>query len=364
DDGCHVYVPTQVQQFAQAAAAKAAGLPAEKVFIHTTFLGGGFGRRLETDFIPAAVEVAKAAQKPVKLLWTREDDTTHDAYRPPARDTVAGAFGADGRLNAFKLRLVGPSVTSRWAPSVVANGALDPFAVEGAHNFPYLVPNVYIDYVQHEVGFTVGYWRSVSHALNCFVVESFIDELAQDAREDPYIFRRNLLWKHKDPRWQGVLDIAARKADWGKAGKGRFQGIALMSGYDTYLAQVVEISVEGGRLKIHRIVCVVDCGQIVNRNIVEAQAEGSIVFGLTAALFGEINIEGGQVKERNFDGYRLLRMNEVPKIEVYFIEGEDKPGGMGEPAVALVAPALCNAIYAATGKRLRSLPIVKQGFSI
>jgi len=363
-DGCHVYAPTQVQGLTQAAAAKAAGLPENQVHVHTTFLGGGYGRRLETDFIGAAVEAAKAVKKPVKLLWTREDDMTHDAYRPPARDIVAGAFGSDDRLSAFKLTLVSPSITSRWAPAALANGALDPFAVEAAQNFPYNVPNVQIDYVQHEIGIKVGYWRSVSHALNCFVVESFIDELANDAREDPYRFRKNLLWKHKEPRWEGVLDAAARKAGWGEAPKGHFQGIALMSGYDTFMAQVAEVSMVNGKLKIHRIVCAVDCGQMVNRSIVDAQTEGSIIFGLTAALFGEINIEGGQVKERNFDGYRSLRINEVPQIDVHLMESDDKPGGMGEPAVALVAPAVCNAIHAATGKRLRALPIVKQGFSV
>lgn len=363
-DGCHVYAPTQVQGLAQAAAAKAAGLPEAQVHVHTTFLGGGYGRRLETDFIGAAVEAAKAVKKPVKLLWTREDDMTHDYYRPPARDAVTGAFGNDNRLSAFKLTLVGPSITSRWAPAVVANGALDPFAVEAAQNFPYNVPNVQIDYLQHEIGINVGYWRSVSHALNCFVVEGFIDELADDAREDPYVFRRNLLWKHKEPRWQNALDFAARKAGWGEAPKGHFQGIALMSGYDTYMAQVAEISMVGNKIKIHRIVCAVDCGQMVNPSIVMAQAEGSIIFGLSAALFGEINLEGGQVKERNFDSYRSLRINETPPIEVHLMSSDDKPGGMGEPAVALVAPALCNAIHAATGRRLRSLPILKQGFTI
>jgi isoquinoline 1-oxidoreductase beta subunit len=365
DDGCHVYAPTQVQQLVQAVAAKAAGLPENQVFVHTTFLGGGFGRRLEADFVPAAVEAAKAAQKPVKLLWTREDDMTHDAYRPPAQDSVAGSFDAAGRVNAFKLRLVGPSITSRWAPAVVANGALDPFAVEAAQNFPYQVANVDITYLQHEIGINVGYWRSVSHALNCFVIESFIDELAADAQDDPYQFRRKLLWKQKEARWQNVLDAVARKSGWiNGAPKGHHFGIALMSGYDTYMAQVAEVSVEGGKLKIHRIVCAVDCGRVVNPGIAEAQAEGSIVFGLTAALFGEVNIDGGKVREQNFDGYRLLRINEVPKIEVHFLQSDEKPGGMGEPATALVAPAVCNAIFAATGKRLRTLPIVKQGFSV
>ena len=361
DGGCHLYVPTQVQQFAQAAAAKVAGLPPEKVFVHTTFLGGGFGRRLDTDFIPAAVECAKKSGRPVKLLWTREDDTTHDKYRPPARNTLSGAFDSSGRLSAVKVHLCAPSITSRWAPAVVEN-AVDPFAIEAVHNFPYATPNFSLDYLQHEIGIDVGYWRSVSHALNCFTVESFMDEMAAAGQMDPYEFRRSLL--DKQPRWLTVLEGAARKARWGQAPQGRYQGIALMSGYGTYLAQVAEVSVQGNQLKIHKIVCVIDCGQMVNPSIVEAQAQGSIVFGLTAALFGEINIANGRVQEQNFDSYRLLRMNEVPEIEVHLLETTEKPGGMGEPAVALVAPAVCNAIYAATKKRLRRLPITKQGFVV
>lgn len=362
EDGCHVYAPTQVQQMTQAAAAKAAGLPPEKVFVHTTFLGGGFGRRLEVDFVPAAVECAKALNKPVKLLWTREDDTTHDKYRPPARNTLSGAFDASGKLDTVKVHLVAPSITSRWAPGAVPQGTPDPFAVEAAHNFPYDVPNLYIDYLQHEVGVDVGYWRSVSHALNCFTVESFMDELAAEAQMDPVEFRRSLL--SKEPRWLAVLDVATRKAGWGRPPQGRFQGVALMSGYDTYLAQVAEISLDNNKLTVHRIVCAIDCGQMVNPGIVQAQAEGSIVFGLTAALFSEINVAGGKVQEQNFDTYRLLRMNESPVIEVHLLNTDEKPGGMGEPATALVAPAVCNAIYAATRKRLRKLPIVKQGFVV
>lgn len=362
DDGCHVYAPTQVQQLAQGAAAQASGLPAEKVFVHTTFLGGGFGRRLDVDFIPAAVECAKAVNKPVKMLWTREDDTSHDKYRPPARNSMSGAFDANGKLDTVKVHLVAPSVTARWAPAVVANGAVDPFAVEAAHNFPYDVPNLHIDYLQHEIGIDVGYWRSVSHALNCFTIESFMDELAAAAQLDPVEFRRSLLGKQ--PRWLSVLDVAARKANWGRPPEGRFQGVALMSGYDSYLAQVAEISLQGEQLKVHRIVCAVDCGQMVNPGIVQAQAEGSIVFGLSAALFGEINVVNGKVQEQNFDAYRLLRMNEVPAIEVHLMESTEKPGGMGEPAVALVAPAVCNAIYAANRKRLRKLPIAKQGIMV
>lgn len=362
DDGCHVYAPTQVQGMTQAAASKVAGLPAEKVFVHTTFLGGGFGRRLDVDFVPAAVECAKAMNKPVKLLWTREDDTTHDKYRPPARNTLSAAFDGSGKLNTVKVHLVAPSVTSRWAPGAVPQGTPDPFAIEAAHNFPYEAPNLYIDYLQHEVGLDVGYWRSVSHALNCFAIESFMDELAAEAQLDPVEFRRSLLTKQ--PRWLSVLDVAARKANWGSPPAGRYQGVALMSGYDSYLAQVAEISLDGNKLKVHRIVCAIDCGQMVNPGIVQAQAEGGIVFGLTAALFSEINVVNGKVQEQNFDTYRLLRMNEAPVIEIHLLTSEEKPGGMGEPSVALVAPAVCNAIHAATRKRLRKLPITRQGFVV
>jgi isoquinoline 1-oxidoreductase beta subunit len=361
DGACHIHAPTQVQQMAQAAGARAAGLPIEQVFVHTTFLGGGFGRRLDVDFIPAAVECAKAAGKPVKLLWTREDDTTHDKYRPPARNTCTAGLDDQRKLTAFQLHLVAPSITSRWAPAVVKD-SVDPFAIEAAHNFPYDAPNVAIDYLQHEIGIDVGYWRSVSHALNCFAVESFMDEVAIAAGKDPYEFRRDSLTKQ--PRWRAVLDAAAQKARWGNAPEGRHQGIALMSGYDTYLAQVAEVSVQDGKLKVHRIITVIDCGQMVNPDIVNAQAEGSVVFGLTAALFGEINLAAGKVQEQNFDSYRMLRINETPVIETYVMDSNEKPGGMGEPVVALVAPSVCNAIYAATKKRLRALPIAKQGFAI
>jgi isoquinoline 1-oxidoreductase beta subunit len=355
-------VPTQVQQLAQNTAAQAAGLPPEKVFVHTTFLGGGFGRRLDSDFIPAAVECAKAVNRPVKVLWTREDDTSHDKYRPPARNTLSAAFDSGGKLDTVKIHLVAPSVTSRWAPGAVPKDVADPFAIEAAHNFPYDVPNLYIDYLQHEIGIDMGYWRSVSHALNCFTVESFMDELAAEAQLDPVDFRRSLLGKQ--PRWREVLEVAARKANWGRPPEGRYQGVALMSGYDTYLAQVAEISLDGDKLKVHRIVCAIDCGQMVNPGIVQAQAEGSIIFGLTAALFSEINLVGGKVQEQNFDSYRLLRMNETPVIDIHLLDSAEKPGGMGEPATALVAPAVCNAIFAASRKRVRKLPLVKQGFVV
>jgi isoquinoline 1-oxidoreductase beta subunit len=357
---CDIYVPTQLQLIAQAAAAQAAGLDPSQVNVHTTFLGGGFGRRLEVDFIPAAVEASKAVGKPVKLLWTREDDTTHDTYRPPAFDTVTAGFDADGRLTAFKLHLVGPSVTARLFPSVVEN-AIDPFAIEAAANYPYDVPNILVDYVQHEIGLDVGYVRSVSHALNCFVVESFMDEVAHEMKRDPVELRMGLL--DKQPRYLRVLNRATQEARYGSAPKGRTHGVAVMEGYGTYMAQVVEISLEGGKVKVHRIVCAVDCGQPVNPDTITAQVESSIVFGLTATLWGDINVRNGRVRQQNFDTYRLLRMREMPRVDTYIVDSREPPGGIGEPATALVAPALCNAIYTATGRRLRSLPLARHGLA-
>jgi len=355
-DGCDLYVGTQWQDAAQATAARAAGLEPAQVRVHTTLLGGGFGRRLEMDFIPAAVAASKAVGKPVQVIWTREDDMTHDTYRPPAHDLAAGALDQDGRLIAWQLHLVSPSVTARMFPGAVADPTVaDPFAVEAAHNYPYDVPNVSVDYLRQEIGIDVGYWRSVSHALNCFVAESFMDELAHAAKKDPFEFRRELLGKQ--PRFRRVLEEAASMAGWGQPPAGRHQGIALMEGYGTYLAQVAEVSVTGGALKVHRVVCAVDCGQMVNPAIVESQVESGIVFGLTAALWGEITLDRGRVRETNFDRYRLMRLNEAPVIEVRLLESREAPGGVGEPSTSVVAPAVCNAIFAATGKRLRELPI-------
>jgi isoquinoline 1-oxidoreductase beta subunit len=357
-DGCDLHVGTQWQDAAQAAAAKAAGLEPAQVNVHTTLLGGGFGRRIDVDFIPAAVEASKAVSKPVKLIWTREDDMTHDVYRPPAHDSVAGALDAEGRLIAWQFHIISPSITARVFPGFVADPkTVDPFAVEAAQNYPYDVPNVAVNYLRQEIGINVGYWRSVSHALNCFVAESFMDELAHAAGKDPYEFRRALL--DKQPRFKRVLEAAAGMADWGKAPVGRHHGIALMEGYGTYLAEVAEVSVTGGALKVHRVVCAVDCGLIVNPAIVESQIESGIIFGLTAALWGNITLAGGRVQETNFDRYRLMRLSEAPVIEVRLLESTEAPGGIGEPSTSVVAPAVCNAIFAATGKRLRELPISK-----
>jgi isoquinoline 1-oxidoreductase beta subunit len=355
-DGLDLYVPTQVPQLAQAAAAKAAGLEPGQVRVHTTFLGGGFGRRLEVDFIPAAVEVSKALGKPVKLLWTREDDMTHDAYRPPAFDQATGAFDDKGRLIAWNLHLTGPSITSRMFPAVTEK-MVDPFAVEAATNYPYDVPNVHVDFQQQEIGINVGYWRSVSHALNCFVAESFMDELAVVAKKNSYEFRRALL--EKQPRFLKVLDLVVKESRFGYPQRGHFHGLAVMEGYGTYMAQVAEISVDGGKVRVHRVYCAADCGQQVNPDTVIAQIESSVVFGLSALMWGEINIQNGRVKQSNFHDYRVARMTDSPRIDSYVIESGEAPGGIGEPATALVAPAVCNAVYTATGRRLRSLPLAR-----
>jgi isoquinoline 1-oxidoreductase beta subunit len=354
-NGCDLYVGTQVQQVAQTTAAAAAGLQPEQVRVHTTLLGGGFGRRLDIDFIPAAVEASKAVGAPVKLIWTREDDMTHDTYRPPALEEVSGGFDTAGKMTAFSLHIISPPITARMFPPVKG---VDDSVIEYAINYPYDVPNVAVTYSRQEIGVDVGYMRSVSHAPNCFVIESFMDEMAAAAAKNPYDFRMELL--HKKPRHMRVLQLAAERAGFGRAPAGRYHGMALMEGYTTHLAQIAEISLEQGALKVHRIVCVVDCGQMINPRIVESQIESGIVFGLSAALWGEVTIAAGRVQQTNFNNYRLVRGNEMPEIDVHLVDSSEPPGGIGEPAVALVAPAICNAIFAATGKRIRSLPIGAQ----
>jgi len=355
-DRCDVYVGTQVQLIAQSAVAQAVGLATDQVAIHTTFLGGGFGRRLEVDFIPAAAEASKAVGAPVKVIWMREDDMTHDAYRPPALDTATAALDHDGKLQAVQLKLVSPSITARMFPPVVEK-MVDPFAVEAAANYLYDVPNVSVQYLRHEIGINVGYWRSVSHALNCFVVESFMDELAHAQGQDPFEYRHRLL--AKQPRARTVLETAANAANWGHAPNGHFQGIALMEGYGTYVAQVAEVSVVNGQIKIHKVTCAVDCGQMINPSIVEAQMTSGMVYGLSAALWGEITLKQGQVQQTNFDNYRVLRIHETPEFSVHLVHSSETPGGVGEPSTAVIGPALANAVYAATKKRIRALPLGK-----
>jgi isoquinoline 1-oxidoreductase beta subunit len=280
---------------------------------------------------------------------------THDTYRPPAREEIHGGLDAQGRLLAWTLHVTSPSITARASPTTT-----DPFdsVVEAALNCAYAVPNFLLTYTRQEIGIDVGYMRSVSHAPNCFAIESFMDEAAFAAGQDPIAFRLALLTAK--PRHTRVLQLAAERAGWGRAASGRYQGVAFMEGYTTHLAQVAEISIDAGELTVHKITCVVDCGQMVNPRIVESQIESGIVFGLTAALWGEITVADGRVQQTNFHSYRLLRGNEMPELDVHLVDSDGAPGGIGEPSVAVVAPAICNAIFRATGRRLRRLPIAGQ----
>jgi isoquinoline 1-oxidoreductase beta subunit len=355
---CDIYVGTQVQQMAQAAAADAAGLKPDQVNVHTTLLGGGFGRRLEVDFIPAAVAASKALGAPVKLIWTREDDMTHDYFRPPVRAAVSAGLDEKDRLLAWALHVTSPSITARFDPT-----NKNPFdsVIEYVQNFPYAVPNFDLRYTRREIGIDVGYLRSVSHGPNCFAVESSIDELAQAAAVSPLDFRLTLL--AGKPRHLQVLKLVAERSGWGKAPKGRYQGLAFMEGYTAHIAQVAEVSVEGGRLKVHKVTCVIDCGQVVNPRIVTSQLESGIIFGLSAALWGDVTLKNGRAQQQNFHEYRVLRLHETPEINIHLVPSDAPPGGIGETGVPPIAPAVCNAIFAATGQRLRSLPISAHGLA-
>jgi isoquinoline 1-oxidoreductase beta subunit len=343
----------QFQQLAMGVASQITGLKPNQITIKTTFLGGGFGRRIDIDYMAQAVEISKAIGGPVKLVWTREDDLTHDFYRPASLHQMSGALDGSGRPVALSLKMSSPSVTTRLFPQIVKDG-VDPLMTE-AILVPYDIANQYVGTVIHDTGLRVGYLRSVSHALNVFANESFMDELAAAAGRDPYQFRMALL--DKQPRFKRVLQLAADKAGWGKPlPKGRARGIALMEGYETYMAQVVEASVKDGKIKVHRVVVAVDLGRMVNPNIVEQQLESNIVFGLQCALYGNITLKDGRVEQTNFHQYQLPRMSETPKIETHIVKSTEKPGGIGEPGMALFSPALANAVYALTGKRLRKMP--------
>jgi isoquinoline 1-oxidoreductase beta subunit len=355
-DGCDVWVPTQGQTFTQQTAARITGLPPNAINVHTTFLGGGFGRRGETDFVADAVEISKAVKAPVKVIWTREDDIRHDFYRPAVYARMRAALNQHGELQAWTHRIVGPSILSRVNPARIRNG-IDPTSVEGAANQPYSIPNVHVDYVLENIGVPVGFWRSVGNSFTGFMVESFIDEVAHAASTDPYTFRRKLL--QKSPRHLGVLQLAAKKAEWGKPlPPGVHRGIAVVSSYGSYVAEVAEVSIGAdGEPTVHRVVCAVDCGQYVNPDTIEAPMQSGIVYGLTAALTGKITLKEGRVQEGNFDDYQLLRIDQMPQVEVHIVRSGDPPGGVGEPGTPPIAPAVCNAIYAASGKRIRQLPI-------
>ena len=360
EDRCEIWTGTQFQTGDRAAAAKVAGLKPEQVTLHTTLLGGGFGRRANPscDFVTEATEVAKAAKVPVKVVWTREDDIRGGWYRPMWYDHFAAGLDASGNPVAWTHTIVGQSIMAgtMFESYGIKNG-IDSASVEGAADILYGIPNLQVDLHTPKNEVPVQWWRSVGHSHTGFSVEAFLDEVAHAGGKDPYELRRTLL--AGQPRMLAVLDLAAQKANWGSAlPAGRARGIATHFSFDSYVAQVAEISVEkDGTVRVHRVVAAVDCGRTVNPDTVKAQLEGGIIFGLTAALKTEITLDKGRVQQRNFNDYPMVRMFESPTIEVFIVPSTEHPTGVGEPGVPPVAPAVANAIFAATGKRVRRLPI-------
>jgi isoquinoline 1-oxidoreductase beta subunit len=357
NDACEIWVGSQAMARVQAAAAKTAGLPLDKVIVHNHLIGGGFGRRLEADGVIRAVEIAKHVEGPVKVVWTREEDIQHDMYRPYWFDRLSAGLDAQGRLVAWKNRFAGPSVLARWAPPTFNNG-FDPDTVEGAIDLTYALPNMRVEYVRVEPpGIPTAFWRSVGPSHNVFVTESFMDELAVAAKQDPVAYRLALL--DKTPRAKAVLALAAEKAGWGQPLPERAgRGVSLQFVFATYMAHVAEVEVaKNGAVRVRRVVCAVDCGTVVNPDTVRAQIQSAIIFGITAALYGEITLKDGRVEQTNFDSYQMLRMNEAPAVEVHIVQNSEPPGGMGEAGTSAIVPAVANAIFAATGKRLRKMPV-------
>jgi len=351
-DRCELTGPTQFPQGAQGTAAAVLGIKPENVTVTTTFLGGGFGRRIELDFIAQAVQVSKAVGRPVKVLWTREDDMKHDYYRPQGLQRMEAGLDASGKPVGVKFQMTSQSITQRAFG--LPKNTLDPFMVEAAVA-PYDVPNTSHDLIIHDAGLRVGYLRAVSHTMNCFANECFMDELANAAKQDPVEYRLSLL---KDARYSNVLKLAAEKAGWGKKlPKGRALGVALMEGYGTYMAQVAEVSVTGGNVKVHKVTVACDAGRMVNPEIVRQQLESGIVYGLSGALYGEITLKDGQIQQNNFNDFRVIRQNESPVIDIVLVESNEKPGGVGEPSTSLIGAAVGNAIFTATGKRVRDFPL-------
>ena len=357
-DRAEIWAPTQDGETALAIAADAAGLPASKVVVNKMMLGCGFGRRgIFQDFVRQAVLIAKEVGQPVKLVWTREEDIRHDFYRPVAAARMTGGLDAGGTLIGWNIRTAGQSIIAAVSPRVMQFGVDRNFLQGLLEDMPYDVPNYRVDYAMRNTHVPVGVWRGVNHSQNAFFKESFIDELAHAAGADRYLFRRKLL--AKKPRQLAVLDAAAAKAEWSSAlPPGMFRGIAIHDSQNSICAQVVEASVAGdGKVRVHRVVAAIDAGHVVNPLSVEMQTESAVVYGLTAALYGEITIRHGQVDQSNFDDYPMLRLADMPRVETVIVASDGFWGGVGETPVPPLAPALCNAIFSATGKRIRSLPL-------
>ena len=359
-DGCEIWLGTQVPTRIVDAAVKVTGLPAEKITVHNHLLGGGFGRKLEFDMATQALKIGKQLNTPVKVFWTREEDIQHDMYRPYYYDKISAGLDANGKPIAWQHRIVGSSILARFAPPAFKNG-IDPDAVEVASDLPYDLPNQLIDYVRQEPRTVpTAFWRGVGPTRGTFVVESFIDELDAQAKVDPVKYRRDLLGK--TPRALNVLNTAAQAAGWGSTSlpKGQGRGVSVMHAFGSFFSMVVDVTVDQGEVAVNRVVCAVDCGMTVNPNTIEAQVQGGIIFGITGALYSEITIKDGRVEQNNFTDYRILRIDQTPSIDVHIVKSTEAPGGIGEPGTAALAAALTNAIYAATGTRLRQLPVGSQ----
>jgi isoquinoline 1-oxidoreductase beta subunit len=356
-DACEIWTGTQFQTGDHMAAAKITGLKPEQIKLHTTFLGGGFGRRANpaNDFVAEAVHVAKAAGVPVKVVWTREDDMRGGYYRPMWAHRVAVGLGSDGLPAAWRQQIVGQSIMEGTPFATMIKEGIDETSVEGVADSPYVkaVPHHFVGLHSPKSPVPVLWWRSVGHTHTAYVMETMIDELAAAAGKDPVAYRRALL--KGSPRHLGVLDLAVAKAG-GPPPKGQSRGLAVHHSFESYVAEVADVSVEKGKIRVHRVVAAIDCGVCINPDGVRAQLESAIVYGLTAALYGEITLKEGRVEQKHFNDYPLLRIDEMPKVEVHIVESSEKSGGVGEPGTPPIAPAVANALFAATGKRFRALP--------
>jgi isoquinoline 1-oxidoreductase beta subunit len=355
-DSCEIWTGTQVLARVQSEAAKAAGLPVEKVIANNHLLGGGFGRRLEPDMVVKAVRIAKHVDGPIKVVWSREEDIQHDFYRPVYRDTIAATL-SDGKIVGWKYKIAGSAILARWLPPAFQKG-IDIDAIDSAVDTPYDIPNFHVEYVRAEPpAVPTGFWRGVGPNNNVFAVECFMDELARKVGKDPVDFRRSMLGKQ--PRFLAALNLAAEKSGWGQPLPARVgRGVCLQPSFASFIATVVEAEVdEHGEVNLRRVTSAVDTGIAVNPDTILAQLEGGLIFGLTAALYGEISIDKGRVQQSNFNDYRMLRIDQTPKIDIHLIKSGEPPGGIGETGANAGPPALRNAIYAATGVALRKLPI-------